>query len=234
MPQVWSADLGSTDKLVLLKLVDYAADDGGAIFPAIPTVAKACALSDRAVQKAIGRFRAAGLLVEVKPADFGKRRAIEYRIDRAVLDRLNTTAGESRSPVNDVHRCTTFTLPVNDVHPTGERDSPKSLYESLIEPSEDKRGAVAPAEYAWRGKVIRLKRPDYDRWRSAYPNVRDFDAELQACDDYYSTTPPKNGNLFFAASNWLKRANAAPGPRPPKKSIADTMREARALRENFR
>lgn len=67
-------------------------------------------------------------------------------------------------------------------------------------PSPDGEG------YAWSGRVIRLSRRDYDRWRESYPNV-EIDAELQAADDYYADKAPKNG-WFFAVSNWLKRANA--------------------------
>jgi hypothetical protein len=64
-------------------------------------------------------------------------------------------------------------------------------------------------EVAWEGRVIRLTRRDYDRWRLAYPNA-DIDAELQAADDYYATNRPKDGNWFFAVSSWLKRANGSP------------------------
>jgi hypothetical protein len=78
-------------------------------------------------------------------------------------------------------------------------------------PSPDGEG------YAWSGRIIRLSRRDYDRWRESYPNV-EIDAELQAADDYYADKAPKNG-WFFAVSNWLKRANAqargSPGEAAP-------------------
>ncbi|WOF74157.1 hypothetical protein QMT40_001804 [Parvibaculaceae bacterium PLY_AMNH_Bact1] len=79
-------------------------------------------------------------------------------------------------------------------------------------------GATAP-DYAFQGDVIRLTRADFDRWQSAYPNVPDLRAELTAADAYYRDTPPKNGQWFFAASNWLKRANNA-ASKPPEDQAA--------------
>jgi hypothetical protein len=83
-------------------------------------------------------------------------------------------------------------------------------------PEEENHSNAPPAptaaegkDIAWEGRVIRLSRRDYDRWRLAYPNA-DIDAELQAADDYYATNRPKDGNWFFAVSSWLKRANGAP------------------------
>lgn len=63
----------------------------------------------------------------------------------------------------------------------------------------------APADIVWSGRIVRLTRRDFDKWRASYPNV-DMEAELQAADDYYADKDPKNG-WFFAVSNWLKRAN---------------------------
>lgn len=63
----------------------------------------------------------------------------------------------------------------------------------------------ADKKFVWQGRVIRLTEPDYSRWRQAYSAIPDFNAALQAADDYYSENPPKDGKWFFPVSNWLKR-----------------------------
>lgn len=73
-----------------------------------------------------------------------------------------------------------------------------------------KGGADAPTangKYRWKGRSGRLTETDYERWRKSYPNIPDFDAELQAADDYYFDNPPPGGKWFFRFSNWLKKAN---------------------------
>ena len=77
-------------------------------------------------------------------------------------------------------------------------------------------GAGAPDDtpMAFVGKVIRLKREDYDDWRRTYCNVPDFDAELRAADCYYADNPPKGGKWFFPVSNWLKRTHEQNKPKP--------------------
>jgi hypothetical protein len=74
---------------------------------------------------------------------------------------------------------------------------------------EDKkdRGADAPAEMAFVGKVIRLTVGDFDRWAKRYHLVPDMLAELTLADDYYSENPPKDGKWFFSVSKWLERAH---------------------------
>ena len=42
-----------------------------------------------------------------------------------------------------------------------------------------------PPGYAFEGKLIRLNKPDFDRWLRAYPNIPDLMAELCAMDDWY-------------------------------------------------
>ena len=75
---------------------------------------------------------------------------------------------------------------------------------------ERRKGADAPSangKFRFQGRVISLAETDYERWRKTYTNIPDFDAELQACDDYYADNPPKGGKWFHRASRWLNRAN---------------------------
>jgi hypothetical protein len=69
-------------------------------------------------------------------------------------------------------------------------------------------GAPAPTEFAFIGKVIRLKVSDFTKWASAYDSIPDLTAELTKADDYYSEHPPPDGKWFFPVSRWLAKAHA--------------------------
>lgn len=88
------------------------------------------------------------------------------------------------------------------VHARGELEG-----KGKEEEGKEEGGAGAQPDLAWQGRVVRLKRADYDRWRKAYPRIPDFDAALQSADDYYAENPPADGKWFFPASGWLKREN---------------------------
>lgn len=74
--------------------------------------------------------------------------------------------------------------------------------------TERKRGADAPAGYAFSGRVIHLKADDFDRWKASYSHIPDLMAALQKADGYYAEHPPADGKWFFAVSRWLERENA--------------------------
>lgn len=105
------------------------------------------------------------------------------------------------------------------------------LPEPEPEPEQEPKkegGAVAHDDavgYAFEGRVVRVRQKDFDRWRRAYPRVRDMCASLQACDDHLVENPRSDGKWFFAASAWLKRDN--------DRAIAedDDSAEARRARE---
>lgn len=63
----------------------------------------------------------------------------------------------------------------------------------------------AASGYVFEGNVIRLKRPDYDKWHSLYSAIPDFDAALSSLDDYYSNLPPEKR----ITKNWFIRASKA-------------------------
>lgn len=73
-------------------------------------------------------------------------------------------------------------------------------------------GAEAPAEkvipmrrYVFEGRTVKLEQSAFDRWKKAYHAIPDFQAALQAADDYYSENPPKDGKWFFPVSRWLEK-----------------------------
>ncbi len=109
-----------------------------------------------------------------------------------------------------------------DSEPSGETESSLSESEPSVKrgandaPDDDlelpdfldKRKTNGKGEsYAWTGRVIRLTTEDLDQWRANYPNVPDFEAELQKADDYYADQPPPNGKWFFPVSKWMERAH---------------------------
>lgn len=67
-------------------------------------------------------------------------------------------------------------------------------------------------EYAFEGSIIKINPSQAKKWQEAYPWVN-LIPELTAADAYYVDNPPKNGKWFFAASNWLKRANEEKSPK---------------------
>jgi uncharacterized protein YdaU (DUF1376 family) len=71
----------------------------------------------------------------------------------------------------------------------------------------ERKPVSSPEDYFFVGKLIRVSKRDAAAWRESYPLVPDLRAELAAADAYYAGTPPKNGNWFFAVSNWLKKAH---------------------------
>jgi hypothetical protein len=66
---------------------------------------------------------------------------------------------------------------------------------------------IDSAGYVFEGNVIRLRGPQLERWRQAYPDIPNIMAALQTADAYYTDRPPKDGKWFFAASSWLQREN---------------------------
>lgn len=85
---VWRARLPSTQKLVALRLADFAWDDGGRIFPGNARVARECGLTVRAVRDALRALESAGLLVLMAQERPGQHMPREYRFSLDALAAL--------------------------------------------------------------------------------------------------------------------------------------------------
>jgi DNA-binding transcriptional ArsR family regulator len=158
---VWRADIDPTAKLVLLRLADFAADDGSRIFPSVTRIADDCGLSPRAVQSALRRLEAAGLLIMVAEADARLQRPRAYRIETAVL---NAAARPSRDeegvqemrPPGEPNA----PPPVQDVHPPGAGDAPLTTSITIIpvaaprDPARSARPAPSAREVSTLGRRI--------------------------------------------------------------------------------
>lgn len=81
MTAAWKLDLPPTEKAVLVAMVDHARDDGSHCYPSIERIAAKTGFGQRAVQSAINRLRARGILVVVAYERGGRGHATEYQID---------------------------------------------------------------------------------------------------------------------------------------------------------
>lgn len=86
----WQIPLPIADKLVLLRLADYADDHGGNIYPSVATIAHFCGISERAVQYILKRLTTDGLIFVLGNEGGGRGKARTYCID---LDRAGQMAG---------------------------------------------------------------------------------------------------------------------------------------------
>lgn len=76
-------------------------------------------------------------------------------------------------------------------------------------PDGEPANVVLLRRFVFEGRVIRLEQAAYDRWKATYFAIFDFNAALQAADDYYGENPPKNGKWFFPVSRWLSKEHAS-------------------------
>lgn len=85
----WKVPLPATEKLVLLRLADFADDQGYNIYPAVQTVADDCGCGHRIVQLTLKKLIGRGLLVVMNQGG-GRCRTTEYAIDLEVLKAVGT------------------------------------------------------------------------------------------------------------------------------------------------
>lgn len=86
--------VGGNELLIALALADHASDDGTRIFPSVARLAKKTRLSERTVQRILGKMCDSGWLVLVKNEDGGRGNTREYRINSDWIK------GDNLSPFN--------------------------------------------------------------------------------------------------------------------------------------
>ena len=93
MTMVWDIEFPTqSQKLIMLKLADYASDTGGSVFPATETLADKVGCDERTVQRAIKAFRDVGLLHLVRAGGTKPGATNEWQINVAMIGWL---AGET-------------------------------------------------------------------------------------------------------------------------------------------
>jgi hypothetical protein len=83
----WKVPLAATEKLVLLRMADFADDQGFNIYPAVQTVADDCGIGIRIVQLTLKKMVSKGILVVMNQGG-GRGRATEYAIDMDLIRQL--------------------------------------------------------------------------------------------------------------------------------------------------
>lgn len=118
---------------------------------------------------------------------------------------------------NDIHPATPEILEfvglVSEIKPdesapfpqNGEAFPPKGEKPIQMEEGGDKGRVKKKDDYAFSGRVIRLTKPDLERWQGSYPAL-DVPALLQSRDDWLASRPePERGKWFNSTSNWLAK-----------------------------
>lgn len=80
MSRVFESTFPAMEKLVLLAMADHARDDGTGCYPSIATLARKTSLSERGVQKVIGRLKSKHLLTSRGKAKGGRGVTVEYDV----------------------------------------------------------------------------------------------------------------------------------------------------------
>ena len=102
----------AVEKLVLLRLAEFASDDGASIYPSRERIAADCELGKDAVRSAIDQLVSRGILVKVRSSSGLHRRAAEYRIDVDALRACVELQEEEADPVE--RNCHTPAIPAHD------------------------------------------------------------------------------------------------------------------------
>ena len=89
MSVVWEIEFPTqSQKLIALKLADYASDMGTSIFPAVNTIARHTGCDERTVQRVMKAFRNCGIIHLVKEGGTGPKATNEWLLNVAVLSGL--------------------------------------------------------------------------------------------------------------------------------------------------
>lgn len=198
MALAWRIDrarISATDRLVLLRLCDRAADDGSRVYPAVESVADDCSLTRRSVQCALSRLRAAGLLLIVGGGKGGRRNPTRYCI---AVDRLTALANRANGARYSGEKgATVAPCPKNEtahVVPETAQVVRDNRARGAPEPSFNHQGPQPPSASApQRGQACKL--------RSRFPEGFELTAErVKAARDAI-----KRAHKRTPGDAWLRR-----------------------------
>lgn len=182
---------GAIRKHLLKTLADRANPDGSGIYASVMTLSRDAEISDRALQKHLRAFEKEGLLKCVGRRTCKNGYTSIYRlslralsalpdIKRPELDELLeeciSDTGERGSPVN------MSATPVNEVHLTGERRSPKPVLEPVVVVSGP-AGARDPSwQKLWKGRLSEARDRAGDALNVAHADAHHFSALAPLCE----------------------------------------------------
>lgn len=190
----WRLPLPVAEKLVLIRLADFADHDGSNVYPAVATVAGDCGVSERAVQYIMKKFREDGLLVLVGNPTGGRGKARQYAID---LERIKQLSEQEPKRAQTVQRAQNLcTLSTDDevskrvqdiaekgeviLHPTRQLpvnkkespfNSPASISDQADDPSLFGEAEAKPSANKAKGKRRKIEySDDFVRFWDINPN----------------------------------------------------------------
>lgn len=156
----WDATLPPMQKLVLLKLVDCANDDGSSCWPSVATIVGDTGASRRFVQRTLRLFEGDGLLEVVTLGGVRGNKSTEYQIVLAVLaGYVGASPRRGRPPDAGV--------------PEDAEGRPPDA-QPLIDPSERKKTRVHRF----------LSNDDVRHWFEAYAPALSYTTEVEAWADH--------------------------------------------------
>lgn len=191
--------IDNSAKMVLLRLVECADDDGRRIYPSKERLALDCGISVRSVQRILRRFEDIGLIEAVAHAAGGRGRATEYRLSIDALERLMEVIddpaarlglrearaaraegealgkGDSVSPFSG-ERVTSETLKGDSIVSPQPSYNPPKVEREAREASEEGDPLADPdfrtMVEAWPNGAIDKIRPAWLAWRKLSPEQR--------------------------------------------------------------
>ncbi len=180
---LWKLRLPATEKLVAIRLGDFASDDGTRVFPAVQTVAEECGITDRAVQITIKKLLTAGILVQLSDGRGGRGRTTEYAFD---LDRVHFLIEnpEQASPIKNPEKGENSerNSPFIEETPNVVRKTPNDVHPNHYEPplpdADDMRATIRKRLVSVGLQVLRLIGvADDPRWFGDYGRVAQWLAD---------------------------------------------------------
>ena len=224
--------VGGSKKLIMLALADWADDDGGRIYPSVPSIAiKVGDISPRHVRRLLGELVSEGYLEVVRRGgDGGPKDTTDYRM---VAEQL--VVGEGFTPDTQTPD-TSVTPDIEDTLPrTSETLTPDIAVSANplgtvkenrhpFAPTRRKRRSEPEPAKVWGKGSIRLcveswqwqGITDEDRrlWAEAYPAV-DLDRQLAAAAVWCRDNPAKGRKSQYGRflGAWLSRSQDKGGDR---------------------
>lgn len=207
-----------------LVLADFANEAGGAIFPAVETLAHNSRQSERTVQRQLRAMEASGWLQCVERSVGGKGRATRYRInpDWIADPKLWRPNGDNLTPLGDAkprHGVTvtdpqTVTLATPNGDTAVSPEPPKNHHIKPVRPiSESQTGSAEPSDGLEGSADLELARWMFDLVLALHPkhkppNWRRWCREIRLMRQRDARTPEQiavlfrwaNGHAFWSAN----------------------------------
>lgn len=209
---VWRLDLPANQKLVAVKLADYANDDGGDIFPGVERLAEECGMSERSIQRYLREFVDSGLLVIVAHAQGGRGRSTEYAYDLERVTELCRPLKVKRVTAT-TQRVTTETKRVTATTLKGDR----ACHPNSQEPSKEPSGTINRREFEeFYDAYPRKKKPgDAEKAYRAARKKASHDEIMFGLSRFKSTLAGKDLQFVPYPASWLRADAWLDEPDPP-------------------